>query len=220
MSDVVPIAVIGAGGHATSVADTVLALSGFRLAAFLDEPRGEGERRLGVPVVPVPGSRQELIDLGVQAVALGLGNNYHRAHWMETLDAWGVPAPPVVHPSAHVGSCVSIGEGTVVFPGALITVSASIGRGCVINTGSIVEHDTTVGDFAQISPGASVASEVTIGAYVFLGIGSAVKGRVSIGERTVVGGGAMVIDDLPPGVLAVGVPARRVRDLEPDWSPV
>jgi maltose O-acetyltransferase len=37
---------------------------------------------------------------------------------------------------------------------------------------------------------------------------------VTIGANTVVGAGAVVMRDLPPGVLAVGVPARVVRAIE------
>jgi len=38
---------------------------------------------------------------------------------------------------------------------------------------------------------------------------------VTIGANTVVGAGAVVTRDLPPGVLAVGVPARVIRSLAP-----
>jgi maltose O-acetyltransferase len=36
---------------------------------------------------------------------------------------------------------------------------------------------------------------------------------VSIGENTVVGAGGVVTRDLPPNVVAVGNPARVVREL-------
>jgi maltose O-acetyltransferase len=36
---------------------------------------------------------------------------------------------------------------------------------------------------------------------------------VTIGARTVVGAGSVVVRDLPEGVLAVGNPARVVREL-------
>ncbi|MFB9072014.1 hypothetical protein ACFFX0_12675 [Citricoccus parietis] len=45
---------------------------------------------------------------------------------------------------------------------------------------------------------------------------------VTIGENTVVGAGAVVTRDLPANVVALGVPARPVKDLpaDPDggWS--
>jgi maltose O-acetyltransferase len=38
---------------------------------------------------------------------------------------------------------------------------------------------------------------------------------VAIGENTVVGAGSVVLRDLPPDVVAVGNPARIVKDVEP-----
>jgi maltose O-acetyltransferase len=49
---------------------------------------------------------------------------------------------------------------------------------------------------------------------VWLGGGVIVCPGVTIGADTVVGAGAVVTVDLPPGVLAAGVPARVVRPLK------
>ena len=48
---------------------------------------------------------------------------------------------------------------------------------------------------------------------VWLGGGAIVCPGVTVGENTVVGAGAVVVKDLPAGVLAVGNPARPIRDL-------
>lgn len=58
------------------------------------------------------------------------------------------------------------------------------------------------------------AEPITIGDNVWLGGGVIVCPGVTIGAGTVVGAGAVVTGDLPPGVLAVGTPARVVRSLE------
>lgn len=54
---------------------------------------------------------------------------------------------------------------------------------------------------------------ITLGDNVWLGGGVIVCPGVTIGENTVVGAGAVVTKDLPANVVAVGNPARVVRDL-------
>jgi maltose O-acetyltransferase len=57
------------------------------------------------------------------------------------------------------------------------------------------------------------AEPIAIGANVWLSGGVVVCPGVTIGADTVVGAGAVVTRDLPPGVLAMGVPARVVGPL-------
>jgi maltose O-acetyltransferase len=57
------------------------------------------------------------------------------------------------------------------------------------------------------------AKPITIGNNVWLGGGVIVCPGVTLGENTVVGAGAVVVHDLPANVLAVGNPARVVREL-------
>jgi maltose O-acetyltransferase len=56
-------------------------------------------------------------------------------------------------------------------------------------------------------------SPITIGDNVWLGGGVIVCPGVTIGANTVVGAGAVVVKDLPAGVVAVGNPARIVREI-------
>jgi maltose O-acetyltransferase len=89
----------------------------------------------------------------------------------------------------------------------------------------------TIGDDTRIGPGVQLltpthplepdvrrggwesAEPITIGRNVWLGGAVVVCPGVSIGDDTVVGAGSVVTRDLPPGVLAVGNPARVVRSI-------
>ena len=55
--------------------------------------------------------------------------------------------------------------------------------------------------------------EVRIGNNVWVGANATILPGVTIGDNTVIGAGAVVSRDLPPNVLAMGVPARVVREL-------
>ena len=56
------------------------------------------------------------------------------------------------------------------------------------------------------------ARPVRIGAGSWLGTGVVVLSGVTIGERVTVGANSVVCDDLPDGSVAVGAPARVVRE--------
>ncbi len=89
----------------------------------------------------------------------------------------------------------------------------------------------TIGDDVQIGPHVQLltpthpvdadlrrakweaAEPISIGANVWLGGGVIVCPGVTIGENTVVGAGSVVVKDLPANVVAVGNPARVVREL-------
>lgn len=57
------------------------------------------------------------------------------------------------------------------------------------------------------------AKPITIGDNVWLGGGVIICPGVTIGDNSVIGAGAVVTGDIPADVVAVGVPARIIRDL-------
>lgn len=57
------------------------------------------------------------------------------------------------------------------------------------------------------------AEPITIGDNVWLGGGTIVLPGVSIGENSVIGAGAVVTKDIPANSLAVGNPARVIREI-------
>jgi maltose O-acetyltransferase len=58
------------------------------------------------------------------------------------------------------------------------------------------------------------AQPITIGDNVWLGGGAIICPGVTIGDNSVIGAGAVVTRDIPAGCLAVGSPARVIRELD------
>ena len=74
-----------------------------------------------------------------------------------------------------------------------------------------VDHHNLIGAFAHIAPGVTLGGNVTIGARALIGLGASVMPGRSVGANAIIGAGAVVVDDIPDGVVAVGVPARIQR---------
>ena len=113
---------------------------------------------------------------------------------------------------------VRIGDGTFVNVGAVILDVAPVTIGAACQIASRVQLLTAT---HPIDPGPRRAgwesgAPITIADNVWLGGGAIVCPGVTIGEDTVVGAGAVVTRDLPAGVVAVGVPARVLREIGPE----
>jgi len=199
---------MGAGGHATSVAEIVTAC-GFELIAFVSE-NSESEMLLDRPVLnSIPQSHTA--DGGM--FALGIGDNQSRERVMLTLLNEIDPErfPFFVHPSASVSSFAKIGFGTVVLQGAIVASAATIGIGCLLNSSSVTEHECIVGDFASIAPNATLGGRVTVGARSAISMGASVKHGITIGSDSVIGAQSYVNKNVSDGVVLYGIPARLQR---------
>ncbi|MBD3265608.1 hypothetical protein GF373_02975 [bacterium] len=203
--------VYGAGGHAKVILD-ILQLTKTAVAAVVDDdPAKWGESIVGYPITD-PNTQLPIIsDRGIRQAVIAVGGNSTRAKIAETLIAKGFSFYTAVHPSAVIDRSVELGAGTVVMGGVVINSETTIGSHGILNTGCTVDHDCRLADFVHISPGGHLGGNVAIGRETQVGIGASILPNVTIGPQTVVGGGAAVIEDLPGGVVAVGVPARIIE---------
>jgi len=113
------------------------------------------------------------------------------------------------------GTRVSIGDGTFFNYDCLIldVAAVTIGTACQIATRVQFLTATHPIDPEPRRRGWESGEPIVVGDNVWLGGGAIVCPGVTIGDDTVVGAGAVVTRDLPPGVVAAGVPARVVREI-------
>lgn len=120
----------------------------------------------------------------------------------------------LIHPSAELASSTRLGRGVYLGPKTIVAPYTTIGNFVSLNRAVTIGHHTTLADFVTINPAANVAGRCSIGEGVTLGMGCNVVDGVSIGARSVIGAGSVVTGNIPEGVLALGVPARIVRDVK------
>jgi maltose O-acetyltransferase len=113
------------------------------------------------------------------------------------------------------GSLITIGAGTFINYDCVMLDAAPIvvGAKCQIATRVQLLTATHPIDPEPRRRGWESGAPVTLGDNVWLGGGVIVCPGVSIGDDTVVGAGSVVVRDLPAGVVAVGNPARVLREI-------
>jgi hypothetical protein len=102
-------------------------------------------------------------------------------------------------------------DGRVCFPGSRIGTGVELGCHVHVQFNAVISHGCQVGDYVTICPGAVLSGEVTVEDDVFIGANATViHGGITIGQGALVGAGAVVIDNVPPGAVVAGVPARKL----------
>ncbi|MDM7995297.1 MAG: acetyltransferase [Acidobacteriota bacterium] len=208
-----PLLILGTHILAPEVADVVSDIPGVRIAGFVENMDRDRCRNSinGLPVFWI----DDLAGAADKYAAICGIATTHRSRFTDQIDSLGLPFATLVHPTAHVSRTASLGPGTLVGAGAIIGAHTSLGRHVFVNRGVLIGHHTHIGDFVSLQPGANVAGACTVEPSAYIGMGAIVIDHKRVGRHSVVAAGAVVIEDLPDHVLAVGVPAKIVkRDIQ------
>jgi sugar O-acyltransferase (sialic acid O-acetyltransferase NeuD family) len=211
--------VVGGGDQGRQVISAIEAAASAEIVGVLDRTI---PRRTLVAGYRVVGTEDDLHscgeDLGADAFVVAIGDNSTRAALLERLSnaCPDLSVFTVVHPAATVARDALVGGGSMVLAGAVVSNGCTVGRGVLLGTHSSIDHDCTVDDYASLAPGVTAGGTVRIGRATAVGIGANVVHGVTIGADAVIGAGALVLDAVPDRVVAFGVPARVVREREPD----
>jgi len=139
---------------------------------------------------------------------------YRVAHWL-----WRDPAARLL--ARLVSQVARFLTGVEIHPGARIGRRLFIDHGM----GVVIGETTVIGDDVLLFHGSTLGGKSmrkgkrhpTVGNNVVIGAGAKVLGPVWIGDGAKIGANAVVVHDVPPDAVAVGVPAR-IRTSRPEWS--
>lgn len=151
------------------------------------------------------------------------------ADLIDTIVGDGAQVEHSVGRGAVVGENVGVGPYSFLRPGTVLEAGSKVGAYCEVkNTrvgrGSKVPHLSYIGD-AEIGEGANLGagtitanydgqtkSRTSIGDGAFTGVNTNLIAPVTVGADSYTGAGSVVSKDVPPGRLAVGAPARAIKE--------
>lgn len=143
---------------------------------------------------------------------VGLGEPVHRETLFNKIKEKGYSLTTLIHPSAFVASNVSVGEGTMICYNAYISVKSNLAENVLIQPMAALGHECRIGKNSVVSSFASMGGKTSLGENSYIALNVCVKEKTKIGNGSVIGLGSTVVHDIPDGVLAVGYPARPIKN--------
>lgn len=83
-------------------------------------------------------------------------------------------------------------------------------EGTVIGRNCVLRQSTTIGN-KTLRDGSLSACPI-VGDSVDVGANSVILGAIRVGDGAVIGAGSVVVNDVPPGAVVAGNPARVIRE--------
>lgn len=209
MSEAFDLLIAGAGGLGRELAAYAAEahaagrLAG-RPAGFLDD----GAPDLHGCPLPILGTIREYQPHPGQRIVIAVGDPGARAEVAALLRGRGAGFATLVHPLAYVAANAELGEGCVIAPFATVAPHARLGAHVLVNTHAGIGHDCRLDEACTLSPHAVLNGWVRLEREVLLGSGAIVTSRAVIGAGSRIAAGAVVYNDIPAGMTALGNPAR------------
>lgn len=205
------IAIIGAGGHAKVLIDTLLKSNSAQSIILFDNDK----EKLGSKILncTVAGNDEDLKKIDPNDVLLvnAIGTVHAsgiRDKVFQEFKNLGYSFLTVIHPSAIIADSVEIAEGAQVMANTTIQPGCHIGENSIINTSASIDHDCQIGRSSHIAPGVTLSGGVEVGNGSHVGTGANVIQNIQIGSEATVAAGATVVKNVENHTTVKGCPAR------------
>lgn len=149
----------------------------------------------------------------------GIGTPETTKKIVEKLHKIDVKFYNAIHPSVIMSEFVELGEGVIICAGSILTVNIKIGNHVIINLNCTVGHNSILEDYCLLNPTAKINGYNHLCEGVYVGTGATflhgTEGNMlTVGPWSTIGAGAVVIKDIPENVVAVGIPAKVIKQKE------
>lgn len=204
MEDII---LLGIGGHAHSVVDSIEQSGKYHIVGFLDREEQKDIWYKDYKVIGTDDMLQVLYKQGIRNAFvtvgyMGMGNIRQKLY--TRIKEIGFQIPNIIDNTAIVAQNVLLGEGNFIGKRVIVNAGAQIGNMCILNSASVIEHDCRVADFSHIAVGSVLCGGVRVGKSTLIGANSVIIQEVLIGNEVVIGAGSTIIKNVADNTVKYG----------------
>lgn len=210
--------IIGAKGFAKEVLEVLNQLNQLENVSFYDDVNDDVSNMLydKFPVLRTAKEATIYFNEVSKKFTIGIGNPILRKKLYDKFTSLGGEFTSTISPSAQIGVFGNqIANGCNIMTGTIITSDIQIMTGTLINLNCTIGHDSMIGSFVELSPGVHISGNCKIGDFTVFGTNATMLPKLTIGKNVIVGAGSVVTKDLPDNCVAVGIPAKIIKELSP-----
>jgi sugar O-acyltransferase (sialic acid O-acetyltransferase NeuD family) len=122
--------------------------------------------------------------------------------------------PVLINSTSIISPFVEWCEGCVVSAHTSISVDVKLGNFVYILSANRIGHDVVIGDYTAVFNGTLFGGGVSVGSGCVIGAGAILLPKREIGDGSIIGAGSVVVEDIPPNVVAAGVPAKVIKKIK------
>lgn len=211
MEDII---LLGLGGHAHSVVDSIEQSGKYNIIGFLDMEGMSWKHYRDYRVLDTDDALQMYFDRGIRNAFITIGFMGHgdvRNRLYRKLKDIGFAVPNIIDKTSAISGSAELEDGIFVGKNAIINVNAKIGKMCIVNTGAVVEHDCEIGEFSHVAVGSVVCGGVSVGKQTLIGANATVIQNKMIGNRCIIGAGMVIRKDMENDSMAADTEIFKMR---------
>ncbi|HDS05660.1 MAG TPA: hypothetical protein ENN95_01335 [Deltaproteobacteria bacterium] len=210
--------ILGGGGFALEVLDNIDAINRITAADIepigfvyedADKDKGKLLRNTDIPVLGDISCLREY-DLDKIHLVAAIARPAWKRKMVEEAKKIGAKFTSIIHPTTTISKRAKIGEGAVMMKYVNIQSGTVVGDFFSADDFAGFGHNMIIGDFVHACPRVGTEGGAVIGNDVYVGIRATILSH-NIGEGAIIGACALITRDVPPNMLAKGIPAKHYK---------
>lgn len=203
------IIIIGAGGQARSITESVIA-NGYNIKYYVDKYK-DNNSLYGYPI----NNNLNISKNYKTNILIAIANNYIRENIFKEIRMKykNILFPNIIHPSAKISDFSKIGIGNMIMVNSFVGANTKITDFCIVNNNVSIDHDCTLDKFSSLGPSVTTGGNVKLGLRSSIGIGAIIRNNILISNDTVIGASSYLNINADRSSVYYGTPAKFIRKI-------